>query len=133
MTAQAVLSELRQQGIEPTLTPDGKSIKVPADRLTDKQRAAILANKLDLIALLQEAERLAVVHSKRQPAGRLSGAPWVPLAETYYMHHWRCRQCCAAGQNPQLSRCEHGAGLWRAYFSRIINYQTHCKINTKRY
>lgn len=58
MTAVAILAELIECGIEPALTPDGTGIEVPAGRLTDAQRAAIKANKAELIASIQESARI---------------------------------------------------------------------------
>ena len=58
MTAQAILAELIACGITPNLTPDGAGIEVPAGRLTDPQRAAIKAHKVELIACIQEAANL---------------------------------------------------------------------------
>lgn len=58
MTAAAILAELLECGIVPTLTPDGRGIEVPAGRLTDAQRAAVLAHKPELIANIQASARL---------------------------------------------------------------------------
>jgi len=43
-----------------------------------------------------------------------------PLADAYYRHHWKCRHCIAAGQNPHLSRCAVGKPLWDAYRAASI-------------
>ena len=58
MTAETILSELIESGIEPAVTPDGTGIEVPAGKLTDAQRAAILGNKTELIACIQESARI---------------------------------------------------------------------------
>ena len=58
MTAETILSELIESGIEPAVTPDGTGIEVPAGKLTDAQRAAILGTKTELIACIQESARL---------------------------------------------------------------------------
>lgn len=58
MTAEAILAELIECGIEPAVTPDGMGIEVPAGRLTDAQRTAIKANKAELIASIQESARI---------------------------------------------------------------------------
>lgn len=58
MSADALLQELLQAGIEPGLTPDGEHITVPAGRLTDSQRAAVRQFKRELIERLQESARL---------------------------------------------------------------------------
>lgn len=58
MTAETLLAELLECGIDPGLTPDGTGITVPANRLTDAQRAAILGHKPELIACIQESARV---------------------------------------------------------------------------
>lgn len=58
MTAEAILSELLDCGIEPAVTPDGTGIEVPAGRLTEVQRAAILGNKPALIAAIMKSARV---------------------------------------------------------------------------
>lgn len=58
MTAAAILAELLDCGIEPSLTPDGASIVVPAGRLTEAQRAAVLAHKPELIQRIRESARI---------------------------------------------------------------------------
>ncbi len=60
MTPEAILSDLIECGIEPTLTPDETGIEVPAGRLADTQRAAIRAHKAELIACIQESARITV-------------------------------------------------------------------------
>jgi hypothetical protein len=40
---------------------------------------------------------------------------WRPLADAYYLHHFNCLYCIAAGQNPRLRRCTVGRPLWDAY------------------
>ena len=47
MPAQAILDDLRTDGIVPSLTPDGRGIALPAGRLNPAQRAAIAANGID--------------------------------------------------------------------------------------
>lgn len=78
MTAQAILAELIQCGIEPAVTSDGTGIEVPAGRLTDAQRAAIVGHKPELIAAIMESARVttellqaamrAAAHWKDDPA-----------------------------------------------------------------
>ena len=58
MTPQAILIDLLESGIEPSVTADGQGIAVPAGRVTPAQRAAILANKNELIEYLIEASRI---------------------------------------------------------------------------
>lgn len=58
MTPQALLSDLSHDGITPALTPDGTGIAVPAGRLNEAQRAAVVAHKAELIEYLLQASRL---------------------------------------------------------------------------
>ncbi|MFA9285856.1 hypothetical protein ACCQ08_13795 [Comamonas sp. SY3] len=58
MTAETILFELLECGITPSVTPDGDGIEVEAGLLNDAQRAAIRANKYELIACIQDAARI---------------------------------------------------------------------------
>ena len=58
MTPQAILADLLECGIEPSVTPDGTGIAVPAGRLNPAQRVAIVANKTALIDYLIESSRI---------------------------------------------------------------------------
>ena len=58
MTAETILFELLECGITPSVTPDGNGIEVEAGLLNDAQRAAIRANKYELIACIQDAARI---------------------------------------------------------------------------
>lgn len=59
MTAAIILTDLSLDGITPTLTPDCAGIAVPAGRLNEAQRAAVVAHKAELIEYLLQASRLA--------------------------------------------------------------------------
>ena len=41
-----------------------------------------------------------------------SEADFIESSTRYFLHHFRCKQCIAAGQNPNLARCETGSPLW---------------------
>ena len=58
MTPEAILADLIQCGIEPSVTPDKIGIVVPAGKLTEAQRAAVLGHKKELIAYLVESSRI---------------------------------------------------------------------------
>jgi hypothetical protein len=58
MSAETILAELLECGITPSVTPDGNGIEVEAGLLNDAQRAAIRANKYELIACIQNAARI---------------------------------------------------------------------------
>ena len=55
MTPEAILADLIECGIEPDVTPDKTGIVVPAGKLTDAQRAAVLGHKPALIACILES------------------------------------------------------------------------------
>jgi len=58
VTPETILADLIQSGIDPSLTPDKTGIVVPAGRLTDGQRAAVLGHKAALIACILESARV---------------------------------------------------------------------------
>ena len=58
MTPETILADLIQCGIEPSVTPDKTGIVVPAGKLTEAQRAAILGHKPALIACILESARV---------------------------------------------------------------------------
>lgn len=58
MTPEAIIADLIQCGIEPSVTPDKTGIVVPAGKLTDAQRGAVLTHKQELIAYLVESSRI---------------------------------------------------------------------------
>ncbi|WP_276808017.1 hypothetical protein [Castellaniella defragrans] len=98
VSAARILDDLRQAGIEPEVL-DGNRLAFPTGVLTDDMRHAIRANKAELIELLL--------------------ADQAALAARYYAHHFGCRQCIAAGRNPDLQRCPVGAPLWRVFQARV--------------
>lgn len=59
-SAAEILMELESVGIRPRVTPDKTGIVVPRGALTPEQKAAILANKADLIRLLSDPDQSAV-------------------------------------------------------------------------
>lgn len=60
MSPQQLIAQLWGDGIRIGLSPDGKSLTVPAGKLTDADRALILANKQPLIRFLTEAQATTV-------------------------------------------------------------------------
>ena len=58
MTPEAILADLIACGIEPDVTPDKTGIVVPAGKLTEAQRAAVLGHKPALIACILESARV---------------------------------------------------------------------------
>ena len=61
MTPETILADLIQCGIEPSVTPDKTGIVVPAGKLTDAQRAAVLGHKPALIACILESARITAL------------------------------------------------------------------------
>lgn len=56
MTPQQLIAKLWGEGIPISLSSDGKSLTVPAGKLTDTCRALILSNKQALIRFLTDAQ-----------------------------------------------------------------------------
>ena len=61
MTPEAILADLIQCGIEPSVTPDKTGIVVHAGKLTETQRAAVLGHKPALIARILESARVTTL------------------------------------------------------------------------
>lgn len=55
MTASAVLRVLIDLDLVPEITPDGQSLSFPAGELTDELRAAVKANKPQILASIRES------------------------------------------------------------------------------
>ncbi len=58
MTPETIFADLIESGIDPGLTPDKTGIVVPAGKLTQKQREAVLEHKATLIQYLIESSRI---------------------------------------------------------------------------
>ena len=58
MTPETILADLLASGIEPSVTPDKTGIVVPAGKLTEAQRAAVLGHKPALIECILESARV---------------------------------------------------------------------------
>ena len=58
MTPETILADLIQCDIEVSVTPDKTGIVVPAGKLTEAQRAAVLGHKPALIACILESARV---------------------------------------------------------------------------
>ncbi len=98
MTAKAILAELLDCGIEPAVTPDGSGIEVPAGRLTNAQRAAIKANKAELISTIMESAR---VTTELLEAAMRAAAHWNDDPED-----WR-QQCMEVPPHQRADLLEH--------------------------
>lgn len=58
MTPEAILADLMESGIVPSVTPDQRGIVVPVGALSPAQRSAVLTHKPDLITYLLESSRI---------------------------------------------------------------------------
>ena len=61
MTPETILADLIQCDIEVSVTPDKTGIVVPAGKLTEAQRAAVLGHKPALIACILESARVTAL------------------------------------------------------------------------
>ena len=61
MTPETILADLLASGIEPSVTTDKTGIVVPAGKLTEAQRAAVLGHKPALIACILESARVTAL------------------------------------------------------------------------
>lgn len=98
MTPEAILSDLIECGIDPGVTPDKTGIVVPAGRLTDDQRAAVLGHKTELIACILESAR---VTSELLQAAMRAAAHWKDDPE-----EWR-RQCMEVPPHQRQDLLDH--------------------------
>ncbi len=112
MIAAAVLETLRDVGLHLDLTPE-HTIKVkPATLLNDELRTLIRSHKDELAKLLEaeiDAHERGLDFWKKQTR-------WRERSTAYYLHHFGCADCIAAGRGAAYGeRCAVGAGLWAAY------------------
>ena len=98
MTPEAILADLIQCGIEPSVTPDKTGIVVPAGKLTEAQRAAVLGHKPALIACILESARIT---TELLDAAMRAAAHWKDDPE-----EWR-RQCMEVPPHQRADLLEH--------------------------
>ena len=98
MTPETILADLIQCGIEPSVTPDKTGIVVPAGKLTEAQRAAVLGHKPALIACILESARITT--ELLQNAMR-AAAHWKDDPD-----EWR-RQCMEVPPHQRADLLEH--------------------------
>jgi hypothetical protein len=101
MSAEAVLADLLACGIEPSLSPTGNGIEVPAGRLTAEQRRQVVAHKAELIDLLQQYARLtdALLIAAMRACDHWNDSP----AAREQMR----RECLATPRNQQRDLLKH--------------------------
>ena len=107
MIAAAVLDTLHDAGLVLELTPE-HAVKVsPASLLNDDLRTLIRSHKGELVALLEAAN-----DDHHEP----EKSDWRELSTAYYLHHFGCATCIAAGRGGRFDeRCPDGAPLWKNY------------------
>ena len=98
MTPEAILADLIACGIEPDVTPDKTGIVVPAGKLTQAQRAAVLGHKPALIACILESARIT---TELLDAAMHAAAHWKEDPE-----EWR-RQCMEVPPHLRGDLLEH--------------------------
>ena len=65
-----------------------------------------------------DAARASCDPAANEPAPEppLNPADWRELAQAYHAHHFKCKDCIAAGRGAVYGlRCGIGAALWSAY------------------
>ena len=107
-----LLNQLDAAGIH--LEMDGEFIAAPAGVLTDDLRQRIREHRDELIQwLTTEAESEA--HERSLDVWK-EQTRWRERSTAYYMHHFGCATCIAAGRGRGYGeRCADGAELWKNY------------------
>ena len=107
-----LLNRLDAAGIH--LEMDGDRIAAPAGVLTDDLRQSIREHRDELVQwLTTEAESEA--HERSLDVWK-EQTRWRERSTAYYMHHFACAACIAAGRGGMYGeRCRDGLALWRAY------------------
>ena len=98
MTPETILADLLASGIEPSVTPDKTGIVVPAGKLTEAQRAAVLGHKPALIACILESARITT--ELLQTAMR-AAAHWKDDPDEWH------RQCMEVPPHQRADLLEH--------------------------
>ncbi len=115
MTAQsanAIVDQLRQAGLNLALAPAGGLAVAPSSRLTADLRDLIRISKATLIDWLSSANDESGEVLEPAPSPK----DWKELAAAYHTHHFKCPICIAAGRGSRYGqRCGAGMALWRAY------------------
>ena len=98
MTPETILADLIQCGIEPSVTPDKTGIVVPAGKLTEAQRAAVLGHKPALIACILESARIT---TELLQAAMRAAAHWKDDPDEWH------RQCMEVPPHQRADLLEH--------------------------
>ena len=112
LAVEAVVAQLADAGLHLSLASEGGLAVAPAGLLTADLRALIRSSKVMLMDWLAAAND-GEIHA---PAPSNDPADWKALAAAYYVHHFNCATCIAAGRGSRYGqRCGVGMALWRAY------------------
>jgi hypothetical protein len=111
-SANAIVDQLRQAGLNLALAPAGGLAVAPSSRLTADLRDLIRVSKAMLIDWLSAANDAAVQVLEPAPSPK----DWKELAAAYHTHHFKCENCIAAGRGSRYGqRCGAGMALWTGY------------------
>ena len=107
-----LLNQLDAAGIH--LEMDGDRIAAPAGVLTDDLRQSIREHRDELIHWL--TTEAAIDAYERSLDVWKEQTRWRERSTAYYMHHFGCATCIAAGRGRGYGeRCADGAELWKNY------------------
>ncbi|WP_313302927.1 hypothetical protein [Diaphorobacter sp.] len=108
-----LLNRLDAAGIH--LEMEGEFITAPAGVLTDDLRQSIREHRDELVQWLT-SEAANDAHHEPPPHYWKGQTRWRERSTAYYLHHFGCADCIAAGRGAGYGeRCADGAGLWAAY------------------
>jgi hypothetical protein len=122
-----VLNACHSAGLSIAVTPDQGLKLTPKSAITPELRETLKAYKSVLVDYLSHhaANAPSIEPSSREPATEVKEKPltsfhvlqgWRREAETYHLHHFKCKWCMAAGQG-RGQRCNEGQSLHDSYLS----------------
>ena len=105
-----LLNRLDEAGIH--LEMDGEFIAAPAGVLTDDLRQSIREHRDELVKWLTTE----AANDERELDFWKDQTSWRERSTSYYVHHFGCTTCIAAGRGRMYGeRCADGALLWKNY------------------
>jgi hypothetical protein len=107
---QNIFAALHDAGLTVTQKKNGRLHVAPTSRLTDELRELVRNGKADMLRWL------ATKVANELPEPSSETATWHELSAAYYVHHFTCETCIAAGQGYGW-RCGVGASLWNPNLS----------------
>ena len=110
--AEIVMAQLSRAGLQVSLAPTGGLAVAPSSRLTAEIRDLVRISKVLLVEWLTAANDFASYDSASSDLTDVVEA----RAEAYYVHHFNCLTCIAAGRGCRYGqRCSVGKALWQTY------------------